>query len=312
MFRESCQIWGGGLSLEAYLACWREVEATPWGKANAEFLVWKNDTGTVLSSLKAYRPVLHLEGCAERAVVLGAIYTSVRFRRQGHAARMIRAVLDRAIREGTRFALLFTDIGIGYYRQFGFRELPAFNTTARSARAALPSGTGIDLVPLESGHNEDVRSAHQAGMAVYTLRIERDPSHWEYLHVRSQGFFSRIGGRLYQYRFRVALRDRKFLGYLVSVENHREWDIREVGAKDGSVEGMANILRAVARERGSAGSGLVSGWLPDRLVKATPEWNWRHEPRSLAVPMIASLSNPEDSDDLALRVNSFFPYTDQF
>jgi GNAT superfamily N-acetyltransferase len=312
VFRESCQIWGGGLSLDAYLASWREVEATAWGKAHLQFLTWKNDAGTVFSSLKAYRPVLHLEGQAERTLVLGAIYTPVRFRGQGHGARMIRAILDRATREGVRFALLFTDIGTGYYRQFGFCELPAFNVTAGPGRAELPSGNQIDLVPFEARYEEEVQSAHQAGMAVYTLRIERDPSHWEFLQTRTRGFFSRIRGRSYDYRFRVALRNGRFLGYLVSVEDHSELDIREIGARGGSVASMAEILRSVAEERGPVGSGLVYGWLPDRLVQATPEWNWKKEKRSLAVPMIASLSHPEDSDDLALRVNSFFPYTDQF
>ena len=60
IYRESHALWGVGLSRRDYRELWDEIRATPWGREHARFYAWLDDDGTLLSSLKAYRPMLQL------------------------------------------------------------------------------------------------------------------------------------------------------------------------------------------------------------------------------------------------------------
>lgn len=306
IYRESYSLWGTGLSPEGYFGLWQDVRATGWGSRYIDFLTWE-DGGVILSSMKRYRPRFHHNGVPARITVIGAVYTPARYRREGHAAAMIRAVLARAREEGDPFALLFTDIGTAYYRRLGFHAMPATSALARQVSCSPPAGGSVELTPVSAACLQQVRDAHEKGMERYDLRIVRDRAHWEFLLTRAERYFHRAavaGGQ----RFRAARRDGRFLGYLVDLEVDGEWEIREVGAADGRPETMACILRAAAGPR----VRTAYGWLPQVLLEALPDWDWTVVPRDRAIPMIATTDGTKDSDPPAGRLNSFFPYMDQF
>jgi len=96
IYRESHGLWGSGLSLDDYRGLWRELMRTPWARRHAGLHVWIDDEGTVLSSVKLYRPQLGVGGRVQRATVIGALFTPAAQRRRGHASALLRAVLDRA------------------------------------------------------------------------------------------------------------------------------------------------------------------------------------------------------------------------
>ena len=113
-------------------------------------------------------------------------------------------------------------------------------------------------------------------------------------------------------RFLAARRAGSFLGYLVDMEADGEWEIREVGARDGSPETMADILRAAACQKPLRSVRTAYGWLPPALIECLPDWNWTVLPRDRAIPMIRRPGAPDISDSTSGRLNSFFPYMDQF
>jgi GNAT superfamily N-acetyltransferase len=275
-----------------------------------DFLTWEQG-GTILSSMKRYQPLIRRNGRISRAAVIGAVYTPARFRRKGYASAMIRAVLEQAREAGTGLALLFTDIGTAYYRSLGFHVLPATMATARRIPARPPVSGPVGFSPADAAHLSQVRNAHEACMRPYDLHIVRDQKHWDFLLARADHYFSRASATGHQ-RFRAAHRAGRFLGYLVDIQADGEWEIREVGAADGKPETMAEILRAAAGVSAGRKISTAYGWLPQALIDALPEWDWTVLPRDRAIPMIASTGGPEDSDPPAGRLNSFFPYMDQF
>ena len=75
IYRQSHSLWGIGLSPADYVALWDDISATEWARRNAEFLVWGDGSGRILSSLKLYRPRVRVLGREMRAAVLGAVFT---------------------------------------------------------------------------------------------------------------------------------------------------------------------------------------------------------------------------------------------
>ncbi len=309
---ESHALWGAGLTVEAYRQMWAELRATAWGRRAFEYLVWAGEDGEVLSSLKLYRPVVRLLGRTARAAVIGAVFTPRTRRRRGYAAAMLRAVLDEARARGDNPALLFTDIGTAYYAALGFRALPGEEAWGKLPRSAVPAPPGWELRAMAPGESDAVRAAHDAWCDGRPLAVLRDRDHWEFLVARASGFFGRLDGSDLSRRYRVALHEGRFAGYLISVEGEGAWSVREVGAVGADREAMAAILRTGAAEARAAGVRKVFGWLPREVAPLLPEWELRYETRQRAVPMILDLEGRADLDVLDSPGAAFISYLDQF
>ena len=310
IYRESYTLWGTGLTPEGYFGLWQDLRSTTWGSRYLDFMTWE-EGGAILSSLKRYRPLLCHNGRTERATVIGAVYTPARYRREGFAAALIRAVLDQGLQSGHRSTLLFSDIGTAYYRDLGFLALPANAVMAGLIPARPPIGGRVELSPLDAGFLPELLEAHKAGMRCYGTHIVRDREHWEFLLARADRYFSRAAA-IGRQRFLVAHRAGTFLGYLVDIEADGQWEIREVGSADGLPSTMADILRAAASAKPRRTVRAAYGWLPQALIDCLPDWDWTVVPRDRAIPMIHTAVATEDSDRTQGRLNSFFPYMDQF
>src|SRR6185369_9122041 len=94
IYRESHALWGAGLSYSDYVEFWADVRETGWARDHYRHLVWADGRGGILSSLKVYRPEVRLGRRRVRAAGIGAVFTPVRHRRKGHAAAMLRAVVQ--------------------------------------------------------------------------------------------------------------------------------------------------------------------------------------------------------------------------
>ncbi|HEX5044978.1 MAG TPA: GNAT family N-acetyltransferase [Candidatus Polarisedimenticolaceae bacterium] len=311
IYRESHALWGAGLSYSDYVEFWADVRETGWARDHYRHLVWADGRGGILSSLKLYGPEVRLGSCRVRAAGIGAVFTPVRHRRKGHAAAMLRAVLEEARRRGDAFAILFTDIGTEYYARLGFQALPAFESWGRLP-ARLRPPPELALRPMESTDLAEVRAAHDAWCAPRPFAFLRDQAQWGYLLVRAASFYRRYDGSDLTQRYRLALRDGRFCGYLVAVEGVGQWVVREVGAVDGDLALMADILRAGGTEARGAGLQQVYGWLAPGLAERLPEWRLRTEPRKQAIPMVASFGDGFDWRDLGPGEDAFLPFLDQF
>jgi len=290
LLRQSHVVWGWGMSLEDYLELWRRVRATPFARRRAAFLAWVAPDGTVLSSLKRYRVPARIDGEYATASFLAAVFTPPRFRRRGHAGALITAVLERARDEGDRVAVLFSDVGTEFYGRLGFHALPATEFRAKLGRAVRSGSPGILLEPMTAADLDDVRRAHDASIpAGCRLWVERDAEIWGHLRHRSHSFFELLGRADARMRCRVARRGGRFFGYVIGVEVPGAWEVREVGAADGTAAGCTETLQAAAAEAWNRRSRVARGWLDPDLVDALPGWRAVHGPRARAVAMVAML-----------------------
>jgi len=314
IYRESHRLWGAGLSCQDYVGLWRDLGRTSWGRRNARFYVWLDDRGGILSSMKLYRPQARAAGRPLRLAVLGAIYTPAALRRRGHARSMVRQVLARDRRRGSPLALLFSDIGTSFYESLGFRALPAQEhwSPLRRARGG-GSPRGWELREAEPGDAPAIRAAHDASASRRSLAVLRDSDHWEFLRVRAESFFARLADPRVCQRCRVARLRGEFVGYVLSVEGHGEWNVREVGAVDADPSRMADVLRVAAPAARQAGLSRVYGWLPPELVPELSDWRLETRDRSRAVPMLLALDGSLDVGALmATPSDCYIPYQDQF
>jgi GNAT superfamily N-acetyltransferase len=306
--RESHALWGAGLERSAYDGMWAELRATAWGARHLSHRVFLGEDGAILSSAKVYRPVLRVGDVAARCSAVGALFTPRRRRGRGHGRALLAALVDEARRRGDPVVLLFSDIGTPYYAELGFRALPAEEASGSLRDASRRRPAGIELRPMTRDDLDEVVRCDRAASAARPVAIVRDRDHWDFLMTRAGSFFARLDGSDLSRRYRVALRDGRVAGYLVSAEGEGEWNLREAAAADGKPETLRAILdlgAADARERGMVG---VYGWLPRETGELVPEWRLRFEPRRRAIPMVLPLAHAAALDGGSF----FFPYLDQF
>jgi len=312
IYGESFSLWGGGLTYDGYVGLWEDLAATPWGRQHMQFLVLLDEHDAVLSSLKRYRTRFRLGERLVPGTVIGALFTPVRRRRRGHARALLEAALDLARSEDDVIALLFSDVGTGFYETCGFRALPATESFARipSSAARLPSGWRVE--PMGREHVDAAVEARAATAARSVLSLDRDRGLWDFLRTRTQTFFRRYGHADVRPRCVVAFDAGRLAGYVVSVEGHGEWSVREVGASDGTVATGAGVLRAAASVAVRNGCRRLHGWIPEAVASGVPEWTWRHRPRRRAVPMVAPVGNGVELDGVLATGSIDLTFLDQF
>ena len=313
IYRESHSLWGAGLSLEGYLEFWAELRDTPWARRHYRHLAWVDESGVLLSSFKRYRPALRMDGVVTSAMGIGAVFTPADRRGEGNARRMIEAALASAQGQDGA-AVLFTDIGVEYYAEMGFRPLPATESWGTIPRPS-PSPPGvieeaIHLRPMTRDDLPVVAACHAACTAVRRLAFLRDVEQWDYLLVRAEGYYRRFDGTDLSGRYRVAVRAGQVVGYLVAVDSPGQWVLREVGAANGDLDLAEAILRIGGAQARREGCRNVYGWLPRRLAERLPDWRLRTAPRRQAIPMILPLSS--SFDVASARVDDDIPFLDQF
>jgi GNAT superfamily N-acetyltransferase len=313
VYRESHAIWGSGLSFEEYLAYWRDLMATPWARRRFHFEVWLGEDGRVLSSLKVYRLEVDLLGRRGGAAGIGAVFTPQAERGRGHAAAMLRAVVEAARRRGDLAAFLFSDIGTRYYEALGFQALPAEETRATLRRASKRAPAGWRLRAFRPDDLDAVMEVQADARCGAQFAVVRDRAYWEFLLERARGFFQRHDGSGLERRYRVAERDGRFAGYLFASEAGGVWTIREAGAPGNDPEAIASILRAGAAEARADGARDVEAWLDPAVAERLPEWCPVPRPRDRAIPMAFALEEGLNLAALKRPGGSvYLPYLDQF
>ncbi len=312
VLRESHALWGAGLSVADYVGMWEEMAESRWGRAWYSWRALVDDQGSVLSSLKLYRPALRLGEAKGRAAAIGAVFTPRALRRRGHAAELIRAVLDEAVERGDRSALLFTDIGTEYYRALGFTPLPCEDAVGTLAGAATRAPRGVTFRAMTVDDIDAVASAYDASCAGRPIAFLRDRDHWEFLLLRAATFFRRLDHSDLERRFMIAMESSRPIGYLVAVFGPGEWNLREAEAFDHDPGTLARILAAGAADASAAQATTVWGWIPRAVWPHVSAWRLRARPRLRAIPMIRALGGYELPDRLDTVDGAFIPYLDQF
>jgi len=121
---ESYEIWADELTPRAYAQYNLAQLRTPWGRHNLCRYALLDADGHVLTSAKRYGLHVRLDGREMAAVGIGAVYTPRAQRRGGHAAAIVNALVNDAAAAGAELAVLFSEIGTGYYERLGFVAVP--------------------------------------------------------------------------------------------------------------------------------------------------------------------------------------------
>jgi len=311
IYEETHALWGGGLSATDLHGLWSDLATTAWGSRHARFYVWTDGKGRVLSSAKAYFPMLRAFGHVERATVLAAVFTPRSQRGQGHASAMLRALLEKDRRCGVRAALLFSDIGPGFYARLGFRPLPAREHWANLNNQRVSAIENCAFREAAPSDLESIRLAHLEFSERRDLAVVRDREHWHFLLERTRSFFARLGDRSVRPHCRVALRGGEFAGYLIAVEGRGEWNLREAGAPGGCPDRISELLRAGAVDAEGRGARRFSGWLPPEVASRLDDWGLRESARRRAVPMLL-VHREEDGRGLDSPLAAYLSHQDQF
>ena len=153
-FRGIQPIWGGGLSEDRFQMFQRRLADAPEARGRYRLLGWFVN-GTLTAAMKAYDLRATCAARPLRVLGVGAVFTPPELRRRGHAAAMLRAVMEDYASRGGQAAVLFSDIGFHYYERLGFRVLESREcTVAASDLPRLPGSTRPALAgdePLMTG-----------------------------------------------------------------------------------------------------------------------------------------------------------------
>jgi len=169
-FRGVQPIWGGGLAPERFVAFQRRLADS--GEAARRYrLLGLFEGPRLLSAMKAYELGGSFANAPLRLLGIGAVFTPPPLRRNGHARRMLEVVIDDYRARGFDAALLFSDIGAGYYERLGFQVLRSEECSAEASQLPL-GGEAHPAAPGDEAALARVfaRSRSPAG----SLALERD------------------------------------------------------------------------------------------------------------------------------------------
>ena len=151
ILEETHEIWSDGLSRAAYARYNGAQLLTPWGARHLRRIALLDDRERVLSSAKRYDLRATLNGEASDIIGLGAVFTPARMRGRGYARELIERILVEAAREGTRLAILFSEIDPAFYEAMGFMAVPRHEVLLRTTGPA-----GAPMVLVRSAEERDI------------------------------------------------------------------------------------------------------------------------------------------------------------
>jgi GNAT superfamily N-acetyltransferase len=273
-------LWGGDQPLDAYRARTNALLDTPWGRANYRFVVGLDAKGAVLTACKRYHLALTVNGAPVATVGFGAVFTPEAHRGHGHAAELLRVVMAHEQTRGTRLALLYTDIGPGYYEQLGFQPVACEVAEAPAAPGAVP------FEPLGDRPALSLLTWHTP--ADPALGFAPAPSYWAYKLERNRP------------ELLIYAPNGVAQGFVALQSGPKGLFVEEAGFAPAS-EGPAfwAAVRALAASRGVP---AVRGWLP-RSAEAA---GFGFTPLTTAEPMLASLAGDRVPGAAQLWANDHF------
>lgn len=177
-------LWGGSLTLEAYVARTLRVAQSPYGRKFFRTLGVLDSHGGVVASFKRYEREARVRRQPLRALGIGAVFTAPEHRRQGHATAMLALALDGAKSDHMDFAYLFSDIHPQFYRQLGFVELPSRTISVRAD--SLPYER-VQIEPIGGRDWTAVRACFTAMESAREAAFVRTPLSWNLVSLRQEG-----------------------------------------------------------------------------------------------------------------------------
>jgi GNAT superfamily N-acetyltransferase len=253
-------VWHEGLTRAAY-GQWNAAQMrTPWGREHLQRYALVDSGGRLLSTAKRYRYDLRVDGRDAWMCGLGAVFTPLDRRGRGHAAELIRQLLDQERAAGAVMATLFSEIGEEFYRRLGFSTVPI-----DEVRVELIAKTGTPAMLVRAGADRDLADiaamhAVRAASARFSLRRDVPQIHYALSKKRMFAGLSAAGTR--QTEFFVAEEGSSAVAYVVMAVSGSDWTIEEAGDRDPAGARLGAMLQVLVAREPSLRRPAIRAWWP--------------------------------------------------
>jgi GNAT superfamily N-acetyltransferase len=258
-------IWNDGLSRHAYARFYTAQIATVWGRAHLKRLVLLN-RDDILASAKLYQLDAILDGVPLKVAGIGAVFTTPAARGRGAARELIDRLLERAAADGAELALLFSEIGPGYYARLGFEPIA---TVDRQLRVTESARYGAPMTMVRGGDDRDLRdiAALDAARAEpFRFHLTRDRDLVQFAIARKRLLAGLGSPGVRAVHFFVAEEGASAVAYVVIGVHGTEWTIEEIGDRDPAGARAGAILQALIAAEPAEKRPSITGWLPDGFL----------------------------------------------
>lgn len=254
-------VWGEGLARDAYGRYNRAQLATPWGAASLRRVALVDDGGELLASAKRYELLVSLDGDAVRTLGFGAVFTPEGRRGHGHAAELLRQVMEAGATDGFGLAMLFSEIAPRYYERLGFRQVPIDQVTLSVRTDKRP---GPLAIPMRSGDLGDIPAIVEMNAGArdgYRLALVRDARYASFAVTKKRLLAAAGAPGHRRVEFFVVEEGGRASAYLVLLEVGGFAMVTECGDRDPSGARVSAMLQSIlARDPGSIAH--LRAWLP--------------------------------------------------
>jgi len=277
----TAELWSDKRPFERYVADFKEIAASPYGKRSFKTLgLFENNQLT--ASCKRYERAVHLGSKTLRAVGIGAVFTPAHLRGRGYASGFLGALLDREKQAATDLAYLFSDVHPIFYQALGFQALPSRLITLRAD--SIP----MQRIAVQTATERDWPAVQQCFDALERRRLwglMRTPTVWNWIRLKSKQHAAAGHGQ----PVHLVMRRRSGISAYVYGQRQPVADalvIHEFGFSDQQgYELLPSLLRSAAGDLRK-----IVGWLPPDLARdAMPQGSVRK--RNDAIFMVAPLSS---------------------
>jgi len=287
ILRQTRSIWSGGLSADKYIESIHNQRAQPWAKKNLRSLLLRSDN-EICASLKFYS--ISMQGRSKtfarefNLAGLGAIYTMIKYRRQGIGSNLVRAAIDLAKKEKRDGLLLFSDIEPDFYANLGFVDLGSYNFDIQTDKIRQEQPFTANLVDLDSKYLPAVSLSYNRWLARRQYGCQRNSLFWNYKVAREK-FFQEFSGKEWPgiKLLTQASADDDFRAYALIESSSTTLRVLEVAATERELDLLWQQIVALAHHKGlkriRGFEGIATGQMKFPLVK-----------RDWAVPMLLPLN----------------------
>lgn len=306
---ESHKLWHDGLSRRAYGQFWAAQMATRWGRSHLERHALVDGTD-VLASGKLYLFDATLDRRAIRVAGLGAIFTQPAHRRRGAARELIEQMLARAADRGADVALLFSEIGAGYYARLGFVPIA---TTTRTLRVVEDVRRGAPATMIRAGDDRDLADVAAMGAsraAAFRFHLNRDRDLVQYAIAKKRLLAGLGAPGVRELQFFVAEEGASAVAYVVVTVGGGAWMVEECGDRDPAGARLGAILQVLVARAPAERRAPIAGWLPDSL--RPPQVEIIDSQPSRDVMMVRPLTAAGESARTLTEADLFYWHADVF
>jgi predicted N-acetyltransferase YhbS len=261
ILRVSYDLWNDGLSRRAYAQFYAAQTATAWGRRSLErhALV---EGAELVASAKLYAFDAVLDCRPVRVAGLGAVFTQPAQRGRGAARDLIERLLALAAGRGADLALLFSEIGAGYYARLGFTPIA---TTTSMLRVRENDRRGAPATMVRVGDDRDlsdIAGMDAARAAPYRFHLNRDRDLVRFALARKRLLAGLAPPGARELQFFVAEEGASAVAYVVISVKNGEWTLEECGDRDPAGARVGAILQVLVARDPSGHRPPIAAWLP--------------------------------------------------